>query len=263
MQESLKELIMLSTENGMISEERRELIYNKAVEHGVSREECDVYIESSIRTNLQNKKIATNSRNIQGVWYIVAAILDFIAAAYFVAGEFVGGFLACILSGLFLLFWGLHTLNALNKESMLIFVKSPITHSVLLIGSYFTGIMMTYNIIAVIVFSIVIPYLLLRQLKFQKAWFFSEVITVLLLSTYVLSFSFLNEHLYPIKVIIDNTLLPALFLLALVLSLEIITVDYSSKLSGSMSKIFGRFNRVQAIMLAGIILIYNMLDYLF
>lgn len=260
MENSLKELITLSTENGVITEDRKILIYSKAAEQGVSKVEVDVYLESALRKNIENKKSITISRNFQGVWYIIAAILDFIVAAYAFVADWGEMFLVCILSGLFLLLWGLHTLNALNKKSMLIFVKSPITHSVILIGSYFIGIDMGYFFLMQIVFSIIIPYFLFRQLKFQKARYFFEVITVLILLAGILSyFTETIESLYIVTNAISRTNYPTLFLLILVLSLELFSVHYSSKLNETLSKIFNRFNRIHAIILAGIILLYNLL----
>ncbi|MSP70217.1 MAG: hypothetical protein EXR20_08085 [Bacteroidetes bacterium] len=79
MDPSIKDLIELSTSSGAIKQESRDFIYQKAEEKGISKTECDIYIENALNViTKQDVKYSDRSGVSRGWWFILIGIGDFI-----------------------------------------------------------------------------------------------------------------------------------------------------------------------------------------
>lgn len=113
MENSIKELIELSTSSGAIKQESRDLIYQKAEIHGISKTECDIYIENALNIISKQDVAIKTEKSYRGWWFILVGIIDFIWGAsivdsrhtevYGVIGLISGTLF--ILVGMFLLGW--------------------------------------------------------------------------------------------------------------------------------------------------------------
>ena len=116
MKNSIKELIELSTSNGSIKQESRDFIYQKAEKKGVSKTECDIYIENALNVtskqeqdSIIEKSYSTAERYIEkshsmsriyiGWGLIMGGIIDFVWGVVVVLDIYVQGAVACMITG--------------------------------------------------------------------------------------------------------------------------------------------------------------------
>lgn len=78
MDSSIKELIELSTKSGDINFEARNLIYKKAEEKGISKTECDIYIDGYINQIKKEDKVVNSGNKRWGYWLIICGVIDLI-----------------------------------------------------------------------------------------------------------------------------------------------------------------------------------------
>ncbi len=64
MEQSIKELIELSTSSGSIKQESRDFIYLKAEEKGILKAECDIYIENALNTAAKEDNVVKSEKKI-------------------------------------------------------------------------------------------------------------------------------------------------------------------------------------------------------
>jgi hypothetical protein len=80
MENSIKELIELSISSGAIKQESRDFIYQKAEEKGISKTECDIYINAGISKAKTFGNIIPTGQIVQNkLWYIIVVIVLTIA----------------------------------------------------------------------------------------------------------------------------------------------------------------------------------------
>lgn len=78
MDNATKELIQLSTSGGKIAHDRRDFIYRKAAENGISKEECDIYIDGYLNSKKNADVQAKSHRKNWGWWLIIIGVGDFL-----------------------------------------------------------------------------------------------------------------------------------------------------------------------------------------
>lgn len=113
MSAELQNLINASIDAGEINDSRRKIIYEKALHMGISREECDIYIENAITNQRNTNAVLTANRKYQGAVLVVFGLIDLV---YGIDCATKGRYyediaLVCILSGLALLVFGLFILK--------------------------------------------------------------------------------------------------------------------------------------------------------
>jgi hypothetical protein len=120
MSAELQNLINASIDSGEISESRRKIIYEKALQMSISKDECDIYIDNAIKSQRTANLALTANRKYQGAVLVVFGLIDLV---YGIDCATKGRYyedtaLMCILSGLALLVFGLFILKSLNKSSL-------------------------------------------------------------------------------------------------------------------------------------------------
>ena len=117
MENSIKELIELSTSSGAIKQESRDLIYLKAEIKGISKTECDIYIENALNVISKQDGVIKTEKSFRGWWFILAGIVDFIWGASIVDNRYteVYGVIGLITGTLFILV-GMFLLGWLNVK---------------------------------------------------------------------------------------------------------------------------------------------------
>jgi hypothetical protein len=117
MENSIKELIELSTSSGAIKQESRDLIYLKAEIKGISKTECDIYIENALNVISKQDGVIKTEKSFRGWWFILAGIVDFIWGASIVDNRYteVYGLIGLITGTLFILV-GMFLLGWLNVK---------------------------------------------------------------------------------------------------------------------------------------------------
>lgn len=117
MENSIKELIELSTSSGAIKQESRDLIYQKAEIHGISKTECDIYIENALNIISKQDVAIKTEKSYRGWWFILVGIIDFIWGASIVDSRYteVYGVIGLISGTLFILV-GMFLLGWLNVK---------------------------------------------------------------------------------------------------------------------------------------------------
>jgi hypothetical protein len=78
MENPIKELIELSTSSGAIKQEYLDFIYQKAEEKGISKIECDIYIENALNVIKKQDGVVKTEKSYRGWWFILVGIGDFI-----------------------------------------------------------------------------------------------------------------------------------------------------------------------------------------
>lgn len=121
MDAEIKELIQLSTQNGTLAQDARDLIYRKAAQKGISSSECDVYINGYLTSKVNhNVAVQTHNRN-WGIWLIIVGVLDIlwgINLANKPFGDDAGAI--CVLSGLVFLIIGAYKAGGKNSKKYFI-----------------------------------------------------------------------------------------------------------------------------------------------
>ncbi|MSP70216.1 MAG: hypothetical protein EXR20_08080 [Bacteroidetes bacterium] len=80
MEQSIKELIELSTSSGTLKPEVRDLIYQKAEEKGINQTECDIYINAGLsKSKTVNNNIPTGGMFQNKLLYVIVVIVLTIA----------------------------------------------------------------------------------------------------------------------------------------------------------------------------------------
>jgi hypothetical protein len=165
MENSIKELIELSTSNGSIKQESRDFIYQKAEEKRISKTECDIYIENALNVISKQDGVIKTIKSYRGWWFIMFGIGDFITgvsigdangaiailavisgALFILVGialllgsklrKKIGFFLLSVVIGYLIAFIVLSPFIALKLNSLLDFVALPVYLSILFIISY-------------------------------------------------------------------------------------------------------------------------------
>lgn len=120
MSAELQNLINASIDSGEISESRRKIIYEKALQMSISKEECDIYIDNAIKSQRTANLALTANRKYQGAVLVVFGLIDLV---YGIDCATKGRYyediaLVCILTGLAMFIFGLFILKSLNKSSL-------------------------------------------------------------------------------------------------------------------------------------------------
>ncbi len=120
MENSIKELIELSTSSGAIKQESRDFIYQKAEEKGISKSECDIYIENALNVITKQDGVIKTEKSYRGWWFILIGIGDFIWGASIVGNRYTEGMgVFGLISGALFILVGAFLLGWLN----IIFIK--------------------------------------------------------------------------------------------------------------------------------------------
>ena len=78
MEQSIKELIELSTSSGSIKQESRDFIYLKAEEKGILKAECDIYIENALNTAAKEDNVVKSEKNLEdGGLFLLGLVIYF------------------------------------------------------------------------------------------------------------------------------------------------------------------------------------------
>jgi hypothetical protein len=120
MSNELMNLINASIEAGSINEARRTIIYDKAAQFNISKEECDIYIENALRNNKSVNEAVSAGRKYQGAVLLVFGLIDlaFGIDCATKGRHYEETALVCILTGLAMVFFGMFLLKLLNSKKM-------------------------------------------------------------------------------------------------------------------------------------------------
>jgi hypothetical protein len=118
MEQSIKELIELSTSSGSIKQESRDFIYLKAEEKGILKAECDIYIENALNTAAKEDNVIKSEKKSRGWWFIIFGISDILWGASCLGSKYTAkwGMLG-ILSGLIFTLVGFYFLGRLKAKT--------------------------------------------------------------------------------------------------------------------------------------------------
>ncbi len=119
MENSIKELIELSTSSGAIKQESRDFIYQKAEEKGISKTECDIYIENALNVITKQDGVIKTEKSYRGWWFILIGIVD---ALWGISWGKYGVY--CFFSGILFILVGAFLLGWLNVKTL----KKIFTH---------------------------------------------------------------------------------------------------------------------------------------
>jgi hypothetical protein len=116
MNADLKQLIEISTVKGSLTADARNLIYAKADSLGVSKLECDIYIEGFLNSKKeQNKSINSNRKN-WGIWLLICGIIDFIWGLYLASNKYTDDYaLIFLISGALFVVFGIGLIGAFSS----------------------------------------------------------------------------------------------------------------------------------------------------
>lgn len=118
MNADLKELIEISTVKGSLTADARNLIYTKAESLGVSKMECDIYIEGFLNSKKEQNKSVNSYRKNWGIWLIFCGILDFSWGLYLASDRYAKDYaLIFLISGVLFVVFGLVLIRAFSNLS--------------------------------------------------------------------------------------------------------------------------------------------------
>ena len=118
MNPDLKELIEISTVKGSLTADARNLIYTKAESIGVTKMECDIYIEGFLNSKKEQNKSVNSYRKNWGIWLIFCGILDFIWGLYLASDRYTDEYaLIFLISGALFVVFGLVLIGAFSNLS--------------------------------------------------------------------------------------------------------------------------------------------------
>ena len=119
MENSIKELIELSTSSGAIKQESRDFIYQKAEEKGISKTECDIYIENALNVITKQDGVIKTEKSYRGWWFILIGIGDFIWGASCMGNSYTEGMgVFGLISGALFILVGTFLLGWLNVKTL-------------------------------------------------------------------------------------------------------------------------------------------------
>jgi uncharacterized membrane protein len=137
MNHELKELIQMSCLSGKLDMENRQLIYQKAEEHNISKQECDIYI-SGFLTSASNVSNISKT-HIYGYMLYFTAFWELFWSLTLIDNEYTtvyGVFLMCF--GLIMLYF---SFRLMKKNSVATKILAIITLS----GTSFASIALIFN----------------------------------------------------------------------------------------------------------------------
>tara|TARA_B110000503_G_scaffold79374_1_gene121941 strand:- start:1113 stop:1760 length:648 start_codon:yes stop_codon:yes gene_type:complete len=197
MENSIKELIELSTSSGAIKQESRDLIYLKAEIKGISKTECDIYIENALNVISKQDGVIKTEKSFRGWWFILAGIVDFIWGASIVDNRYteVYGVIGLISGTLFILV-GMFLLGWLN-------VKLLKKIGFLKIGFFLLSVVLGY----LITFIILSPFIALELNSLVDFVAWPVYLSILFIISYIFRCKILGENASKVEIPKLNTFL--------------------------------------------------------
>jgi hypothetical protein len=121
MEQSIKELIDLSTSSGTIKQESRDFIYLKAEEKGILKAECDIYIENALSTAAKEDNVIKSDKKSRGWWFIIIGISDFLWGASCLDSKYTAKWgMIGVLSGFIFTLIGVYFLGKIKVKTLFI-----------------------------------------------------------------------------------------------------------------------------------------------